>query len=127
MPATILCVDDDRNFRRVTAYALEESGFQVSTAANGVEALDSLSQSSPDVILCDLNMPVMDGLTFLGELMARAIDIPVVVVTAYGSIESAVEAMRAGAFNYVTKPINRQELRYAIEKFSRKKREFYMN
>jgi two-component system NtrC family response regulator len=112
----VLLVDDDKNFRRVTAYALEESGFQVSTAANGVEALDSLSRSSPDVILCDLNMPVMDGLTFLGELKSRAIDIPVVVVTAYGSIESAVEAMRAGAFNYVTKPINRQELRYAIEK-----------
>lgn len=112
----VLLVDDDTNFRRVTAYALEESGFTVSTAANGVEALDSLTQSKPDVILCDLNMPVMDGLTFLGELGSRAIDIPVVVVTAYGSIESAVEAMRAGAFNYVTKPINRQELRCAIEK-----------
>jgi two-component system NtrC family response regulator len=112
----VLLVDDDKNFRRVTAYALEESEFKVSTAANGVEALDALSQSSPDVIVCDLNMPVMDGLTLLGELKARAIDTPVVVVTAYGSIESAVEAMRAGAFNYVTKPINRQELRLAIDK-----------
>lgn len=112
----VLLVDDDRNFRRVTALALEQSGYTVNTAEHGGKALDFLSESSPDVILCDLNMPVMDGLSFLGELQLRGIDIPVVVVTAYGSIESAVEAMRAGAFNYVTKPINRQELRLAIEK-----------
>jgi len=112
----VLLVDDDRNFRRVTAYALEESGYDVTTAAHGGEALVVLDEASPDVILCDLNMPVMDGLTFLGELRVRGIDIPVVVVTAYGSIESAVDAMRAGAVNYVTKPINRQELRLAIEK-----------
>ncbi len=58
----VLLVDDDKNFRRVTAYALEESGYDISTAANGREALDALSGSNPDVILCDLNMPVMDGL-----------------------------------------------------------------
>jgi two-component system NtrC family response regulator len=111
-----MLVDDDKNFRRVTAYALEESGFDVLTAANGAEGLDLLRDATPDVILCDLNMPVMDGLAFLGELQRQGIDIPVVVVTAYGSIESAVEAMRAGAFNYVTKPINRQELSLAIER-----------
>jgi two-component system NtrC family response regulator len=110
----VLLVDDDKNFRRVTAYALEESGFEVTSAANGAEGLETLRAATPDVILCDLNMPVMDGLAFLGELQQRGIDIPVVVVTAYGSIESAVEAMRAGAFNYVTKPINRQELSLTI-------------
>jgi two-component system NtrC family response regulator len=112
----VLLVDDDKNFRRVTAFALEESGFEVITAANGAEGLDLLKGTTPDVILCDLNMPVMNGLTFLGELQRQGIDIPVVVVTAYGSIESAVDAMRAGAFNYVTKPINRQELSLAIER-----------
>lgn len=111
----VLLVDDDRNFRRVTAYALEATGFVVSTAANGAAALELLSGTSPDVILCDLKMPVMDGLAFLGELRARAIDIPVVMVTAFGSIDGAVEAMQAGAINYVTKPINREELRLAIK------------
>jgi len=114
----VLLVDDDTNFRRVTAYALEEAGYEVSTAKNGSEGLDALGIATPDVILCDLNMPVMDGLTFLGELERSGIDTPVVVITAYGSIEGAVEAMRAGAFNYVTKPINRQELRLAIDKAS---------
>jgi len=114
--AHVLLIDDDRNFRRVTAYALEESGYKVSVAAHGGDALENLTTTAPDVILCDLNMPVMDGLTFLGKLEARGIDVPVVVVTAYGSIESAVDAMRAGACNYVTKPINRHELRLAIEK-----------
>lgn len=114
----VLLVDDDRNFRRVTALALEEAGYVVDVAGHGGEALDVLEEATPDVILCDLNMPVMDGVAFLGELEGRGIDIPVVVVTAYGSIESAVEAMRSGAFNYVTKPINRQELRLAIEKAS---------
>ncbi len=112
----VLLVDDDKNFRRVTALALEESGYEVTTAAHGVEGLTVLETSSPDVILCDLNMPVMDGLTFLGELERRGIEIPAVVITAYGSIESAVDAMRAGALNYVTKPINRQELRLAIDR-----------
>jgi two-component system NtrC family response regulator len=112
----VLLVDDDKNFRKVTAYALEEAGFQVSTAANGRDALDSLASDSPEVILCDLNMPTMDGMAFLHELESRGVEIPVVVITAYGSIESAVEAMRAGAFDFVTKPINRQAVRLAIEK-----------
>jgi two-component system NtrC family response regulator len=112
----VLLVDDDKNFRKVTAYALEESGYNVTTAGHGGEALEILETTRPDVILCDLNMPTVDGLTFLGKLKKRGVDIPVVVVTAYGSIESAVEAMRAGAINYVTKPINRQELRVAIDK-----------
>ncbi len=116
MKTQILLIDDDKNFRRVTALALEKAGYGVTTAVNGEEGLEALQTQSPDVILCDLNMPVMDGLTFLGELKSRGIEIPVVVITAYGSIEGAVEAMQAGAFNFVTKPINRQELRLAVDR-----------
>lgn len=112
----VLLVDDDKNFRKVTAYAFQEAGFDVVTAGNGKEALEELASAHPDVILCDLNMPVMDGMTFLQELKQRNNEIPVVVITAYGSIEGAVEAMRAGAFDFVTKPINRQAVRLAIEK-----------
>jgi two-component system NtrC family response regulator len=112
----VLLVDDDKNFRKVTAYALEETGYAVSTAENGRDALETLASDLPEVILCDLNMPVMDGMEFLNQLESRNIEIPVVVITAYGSIESAVEAMRAGAFDFVTKPINRQAVRLAIEK-----------
>jgi two-component system NtrC family response regulator len=116
MKNRILLVDDDKNFRKVTALALEKAGYGVTTAVNGEDGLAVLQTQSPDVILCDLNMPVMDGLTFLGELKRRGIEVPVVVITAYGSIEKAVEAMQAGAFNFVTKPINRQELRLAVDR-----------
>ncbi len=116
MKIRILLVDDDKNFRRVTALALEKAGYEVTTAIHGGEGLAVLERKAPDVILCDLNMPVMDGLTFLRELKRRSVEIPVVVITAYGSIESAVDAMQAGAFNFVTKPINRQELRLAIDR-----------
>jgi len=125
-PASVLLIDDDRNFRKVTSWALEEAGFKVATASNGREGLDRIAGDPPDVICCDLNMPVMDGMSFLEEISRREIEIPVVVVTAYGSIESAVKAMRAGAYTYVSKPVNREELRLAIERavdFRRMQRE----
>jgi two-component system NtrC family response regulator len=114
--AEILLIDDDTSFRKVTGYALEEAGYQVRTAHDGREGLKKLEEHPADVILCDMNMPVMDGMAVLEALRERGSETPVVVITAYGSIESAVEAMQAGAFHYVTKPINRQEVQLAIEK-----------
>ncbi len=116
MPIRVLLIDDDTNFRKVTALALRETGLAVTTAADGREGLERLAKETPDVVLCDLNMPVMDGISFLGEITRRGIDIPVIVVTAYGSIESAVEAMQAGAFSYVSKPVDRRELGLAIDR-----------
>lgn len=112
----LLLIDDDRNFRRVTGLSLEEDGFEVFEAANGREGLDHLKQGEFDIVLCDLNMPVMSGMEFLEEYTKRLESVPVVVITAYGSIESAVEAMRFGAFDYVTKPVNRGELRVSIQR-----------
>ena len=114
--ARILLVDDDRNFRRATGAALKDAGHDVVEAANGSEALALLDKSRPDLVLCDLNMPVLDGMGLLRALGERGEQLPVIVITAYGSIESAVEAMRAGAFDYVTKPVNREALRVAIER-----------
>ncbi|MFV2073862.1 MAG: sigma-54-dependent transcriptional regulator [Thermoanaerobaculales bacterium] len=115
-PPRVLLIDDDRNFRRVTALALREDGYEVFDAANGREGLERLSKQTVDVTLCDLNMPVMDGMEFLQSHGERGVESPVIVVTAYGSIESAVEAMRSGAFDYVTKPVNRGALRVAIDR-----------
>ncbi len=112
----ILLVDDDTNFRKVLAYALEEAGYRVRTAANGAEALAALAAALPAVVLCDVTMPVMDGMAFLVALKERGLDVPVIVITAFGSIESAVAAMRAGAFDYVTKPVDQQALRLAVAK-----------
>ncbi|MFH0793455.1 MAG: sigma-54 dependent transcriptional regulator [bacterium] len=114
--ARILFIDDDNNFRKVIAFALRQYGYEVVTAANGEEGLARLAETLPDVILCDLKMPVMDGMSFLAALKERECEIPVVVLTAHGTIESAVEAMRAGAFDFVTKPVNREALRLCLER-----------
>lgn len=113
---TILFIDDDKNFRQVMTYSLREEGFDVLAAANGEEGLRQLADRRPEVIVCDLTMPVLDGMGFLQGLKETGLDIPVIVVTAYGSIESAVKAMRAGAYDYVTKPINVEALRHAIQR-----------
>ncbi len=112
----ILLIEDDNSFRQVVSYVLKQAAYRVETAANGREGLEKLEAERPDVVLCDMRMPVMDGMGFLAEKAARRDDTPVIVVTAFGSIESAVEAMKAGAFDYVTKPINQDALRIAVSR-----------
>ena len=110
----LLFIDDEKNFREVTAFSLAQDGYDVATAANGREGLDALDARRPDLVLCDLQMPVLDGMGFLSELGKRDDPPPTIVLTAFGSIDTAVEAMRVGAADYITKPINRDALRMAI-------------
>ncbi|MCC6546831.1 sigma-54-dependent Fis family transcriptional regulator [Candidatus Sumerlaeota bacterium] len=116
MTATILMIEDDKNFRQVVSYALKQAGYSVVTAQDGREGLAMLTTEKPDVVLCDVKMPVMDGMAFLAEKQALRNDTPVIMVTAFGSIEGAVEAMKAGAFDFVTKPINQDVLRMAVSR-----------
>ena len=116
MTARILIIEDDKNFRQVVSYALKQAGYAIVSAENGQEGLEKLASEKPDVVLCDMKMPVMDGMTFLAEKAARHDETPVIVVTAFGSIESAVEAMKAGAFDFVTKPVNQDALRLAVSR-----------
>jgi len=116
MTARILMIEDDKNFRQVVSYALKQAGYSVVTAQDGREGLEKLSTEKPDVVLCDMKMPVMDGMTFLAEKLALRDETPVIVVTAFGSIESAVDAMKAGAFDFVTKPVNQDALRIAVSR-----------
>ena len=116
----VLLVDDDKNFRRVTAYALEESGFEVSTAAQGAEALGVLSESSPDVILCDLNMPVMDGITFIKEVKKTDCKhVPVLVLTTESQPHMKTAGKDAGAAGWLVKPFREAQLLAVIKKFVR--------
>ncbi|MDX1970913.1 MAG: sigma-54 dependent transcriptional regulator [Candidatus Sumerlaeia bacterium] len=114
MSAKILLIEDDKNFRQVVSYALKQVGYSVTAVANGAEGMEALLNLRPDVVLCDLKMPVMDGFAFLAEKVKVGDDTPVIVVTAFGSIENAVDAMKAGAFDYVTKPVNQEALKIAI-------------
>ncbi len=106
----ILLVDDDENLRWVVQTQLEDMKYLVSTAANGDQALAMIEKEPPALVLTDLNMPGISGLELLQRIHADRPETPVVIITAFGSIQNAVEAMKAGAYNYLTKPIDYDEL-----------------
>ncbi|HEX8705957.1 MAG TPA: sigma-54 dependent transcriptional regulator [Myxococcaceae bacterium] len=102
----ILIVDDEDNARRAIATILGEEGYEVSEASNGVDALARIADFSPAVVLSDVRMPQMDGLTLLKKAREQGADATFVMMTAFASVETAVEAMRAGADNYLVKPLD---------------------
>jgi DNA-binding NtrC family response regulator len=112
----VLVVDDESSARSGLEKLLRQEGFAVSTARDGLEALDVASLSPPDVVVTDLKMPNMDGVALLVKLREQYPDLPVVVVTAFGDVASAVGAMRAGAEDYLTKPVDFDALTLAIER-----------
>ncbi|MFN8178422.1 MAG: sigma-54 dependent transcriptional regulator [bacterium] len=113
--ARILVVDDDASLREVLAFALRDLGHQVEVRADGASALDALGSVQPDLVVTDLKMPGIDGREVLRRVVAQDATIPVIILTAHGSIEDAVEAMKEGAHDYLTKPYNRDELRLVVE------------
>ncbi|RMG96981.1 MAG: sigma-54-dependent Fis family transcriptional regulator [Candidatus Dadabacteria bacterium] len=114
--ARVLVVDDDASLRRILEYNLAEEGYAVATAASGEEALEKLDRAAFDLVVTDIKMPGMDGMDLLRRIKAEAPETQVIVVTAFGTIEMAVEAMKAGAAEYITKPFNRDELKLAVRK-----------
>ncbi len=110
MPGTILVVDDDASLRRVTQVQLQQAGYRVEAAPSGQQALDVLESRTVDLVLTDLKMPGMSGIELLRAVHERQPDTMVVLMTAYGTIETAVEAVKAGAYDYITKPVNQEEL-----------------
>ncbi len=115
-PASILVVDDDATSLLVLGGFLKRFGFDVVTASGGLQALDILGQRGFDLLISDLRMPGMDGVALLEEMRRREIMIPFIVVTACGSIESAVAAMRQGACDYLEKPFNPDRLQLTVQR-----------
>ena len=115
-PKTILLVDDDASLRRVLEFQLVEAGFQVVTAADGETALEIFEKAQIDCVITDLRMPKMSGLDLLAKIKTRNQEIPVIVITAFGDVETAVAAMRQGAFDFITKPFNRDAILLTLEK-----------
>jgi two-component system NtrC family response regulator len=107
---TVLIVDDEPNYLIVLSELLSEEGLEVFTAGNGEEALKMVRQTDLDLIVTDMRMPGMDGLELLKTVKTINPDLPVIMVTAFGEVEKAVAAMKAGAYNYLTKPFNNDEL-----------------
>jgi two-component system NtrC family response regulator len=107
---TILVVDDEPNYLIILAEILRDEGFEVFTAENGEKALDIVRTTDLDLVLTDMQMPVMGGMELLRQVNAINHNLPVIMLTAYGEVEKAVAAMRDGAFNYLTKPFKNDEL-----------------
>ncbi|HEY6333786.1 MAG TPA: sigma-54 dependent transcriptional regulator [Blastocatellia bacterium] len=111
----VLVVDDEKNQREIYKLILEDAGFQVTTAQSAEHALRLAGEDRFDLVLTDYKMTGMDGLTLLGELIKRDPSIIVVMMTAHGSVESVKEALRGGAFDYLEKPIDREQLLKTVE------------
>jgi DNA-binding NtrC family response regulator len=113
---SILLVEDEANARKGLTQFLQGLDYDVLTAANGKEALDLFRKEKPDLVISDIRMPEMDGTALLESIKAEAPSAKVILLTAYGSVEDAVKAMKKGAFYYLTKPVNLEELEFLVKK-----------
>ncbi|MEE9505374.1 MAG: sigma-54 dependent transcriptional regulator [Thermodesulfobacteriota bacterium] len=112
----ILVVDDEKKMRHILQLMLEREGFKAEQAENGKVALAMLKEKRFDLVITDLKMPEMDGMSLLDEAKKIDPDFPIMVITAYGTIENAVEAMRKGAIDYITKPFEEEEILITVKR-----------
>jgi len=115
----VLVADDELNLRRVLSAQLTRDGYDVVTVEDGQGAIDALEAHHVDVIITDLRMPRVDGMTLLKRVVDTHPDVPVIIITAHGTVDTAVEALKLGAFDYVTKPFEQQEFRNVVAKAAR--------
>ena len=116
MKHKILVIDDDTSLRRVLEYNLQEEGYEVQAASSGEEGIYLFGKSQPSLVITDMKMSGMDGLKVLKSVKERSPETLVIIITAFGTVDVAVEAMKAGAYDYITKPFNRDELRLTVKK-----------
>jgi len=113
---TILIVDDEKNYLLVLSAVLEEEGYEVLTTASGLEALEIQKASDVDLVLTDMKMPGMDGIELLEQIKTRDPELPVIMMTAHGTVDKAVEAMQKGAYSYILKPFDNERLTLYVKK-----------
>ena len=116
MKAKILIIDDDNSLRRVLEYNLQEEGYEVQAASSGEEGLYLFGKSQPNLVITDMKMSGMDGLMVLKSIKERSPETLVIIITAFGTVDVAVEAMKTGAYDYITKPFNREALKLTVKK-----------
>jgi len=116
----ILIIDDDPHFLRVLQRILSGEKFVVTATSNSCDAVDLLRSGNFDLIICDLRMPDCDGLNLLQAIRGGGNEIPVIILTAYGEVDTYLEAMNAGATEYLNKPINTDELVQVVRNCLRK-------
>ncbi|MFP2958780.1 sigma-54-dependent transcriptional regulator [Myxococcus sp. 1LA] len=114
--AKVLVIDDEANLRKVLAAMLRRDGFDVTVAENGEQGLAEFHKNGADIVVTDLVMPKVGGMEVLGTIRAANPDVPVIIITAHGTVDSAVDAIKAGAFDYITKPFDQAELSSVVAK-----------
>jgi two-component system, NtrC family, response regulator AtoC len=115
----VLVLDDEANLRKVLAAMLRREGYDVTVAENGEQGLAEFHKNGADIVVTDLVMPKVGGMEVLRSVNAANPDVPVIIITAHGTVDSAVEAIKAGAFDYITKPFEQSELSAVIAKASK--------
>jgi two-component system, NtrC family, response regulator AtoC len=122
VPKRILIVDDEENFRHMLSVILKKEQFEVDTASDGEEGLQKMMINPYDQILCDIRMPRMDGLDFLKEVQKANPETSVIMMSAYGTIDTAIEAMKLGAYDYISKPFKPDEIVLTLKKAEERER-----
>ncbi|MDA8142031.1 MAG: sigma-54 dependent transcriptional regulator [Desulfobacteraceae bacterium] len=113
---TILIVDDEKNYPLILSAVLQDEGFETLTANSGQEALEVLDHSDVDLVLTDMKMPKMDGIELLQRIKSQNPELPIIMMTAYGTVEKAVEAMQKGAYSYILKPFDNEQMILYVNK-----------
>jgi len=121
-PRRLLIIDDEENMRHMLTTLLKKSGYQADTASDGYEGLQMIDKSHYDFILCDLRMPKMDGMEFLKSAGDKLVSMTVIMMSAYGTIDTAIEAMKLGAYDYISKPFKTDEVHLALKKAEERER-----
>ncbi len=116
IPKRILIVDDEESFRHMLSVILIKEGYEVEASSNGEEGLQKAAASPFDHILCDIRMPHMDGLEFLKEIKKTGLEVTVIMMSAYGTMDTAIEAMKLGAYDYISKPFKPDEIILILRK-----------
>src|SRR5215468_7240272 len=114
--ATLLIIDDDPAIREILGDRLEALGYRVLTAADGQTGLTMLDQAGPHLVLLDIELPDMNGLEVLKEIRRRELEVTVVMITAHGTVERAVQAMKDGAYDFLTKPFEPDRVALTVQR-----------
>jgi two-component system response regulator AtoC len=122
IPKRILIVDDEENFRHMLSVILKKENYEVESASNGEEGLKKVALSPFDQILCDIRMPQMDGMEFLKEVQKTGAEAAIIMMSAYGTVDTAIEAMKLGAYDYISKPFKPDEIILTLKKAEERER-----
>jgi two-component system response regulator AtoC len=118
----VLIVDDEKNMRHMLEVLLKKAGYQVESAADGTEALESMDASDFNYILCDIKMPRMDGMAFLRKASDKYPEKTYIMMSSYGTVDTALEALKEGAYDYISKPFKKDEVLLTLKKAEERKR-----